>query len=63
MWESTRHIRGSTAHFDEFDDNFEEGLLMTCSGLLMTANGEARTKFENVSSASKELKQLNISSF
>ena len=25
MWESARHVRGSTAHFDEFDDNFEVG--------------------------------------
>jgi hypothetical protein len=59
MWESARHIRGPTAHFDEFDDNFEVGLLMTCGRLLMTANVEARTKFENVSNASKELKELN----
>jgi hypothetical protein len=60
MWESARHVRGSTAHFDEFDDNFEVGLLMTCGRLLMTANVEALTEFDDVSNASKELKGLNM---
>ncbi len=60
MWESARHVRGSTAHFDEFDDNFEVGLLLTCGRLLMTGNVEARTEFKDVSNASKELRGFNM---
>ena len=33
---------------------------MTCGRLLMTANVEALTEFDDVSNASKELKGLNM---